>query len=252
MVIALVARRGRSLSTSGAVAAVTIGTAASAAGWNWAILLILYFVSSTALSRFGRSEKERRTTSVVEKGGTRDAAQVFANGAMFLLAAIEMAFSPDTRWIALGAGALAASAADTWATEIGTLYGGQPRSILSWRPLAPGMSGGVSFAGTAASVAGALFIALITFAGNSSNDRRVLIACAVAVGGFAGSLADSVLGATMQSRRWCATCQRETERQVHDCGSATTARRGLAWINNDVVNFLSTVIGGLLAARLVR
>jgi len=250
--IAFVARRARSLSTTGALAAVTIGTVAAAAGVGWAVLLILYFASSTALSRLGRVEKERRTATVVEKGGERDAAQVFANGLVFLIAAVGMCVDPRARWLAFGAGALAASAADTWATEIGTLYGGQPRSILTGRRLAPGTSGGVSFAGTAASVAGALFVTLVMLAGNTSNDTRVSLAWAVFFGGVVGSLADSLFGATIQSRRWCETCRRETERQRHDCGTTTTAKRGLAWLDNDVVNFLSTVVGGLLAAALVR
>lgn len=229
-----------------------IGTAAAAAGWNWAVLLILYFASSTALSRIGRAEKERRTSAVVEKGGERDAVQVNANGFVFMAAAIAMCLHPDVRWVALGAGALAASAADTWATEIGTLYGGQPRSILTGRRIAPGTSGGVSLAGTAASVAGAVFIALVSFAGNTSSDRRVSLAGAVLLAGIAGSIVDSLLGATIQSRRWCETCQRETERQVHDCGALTKPRKGLALMNNDAVNFLSTVVGGLLAVSLVR
>jgi uncharacterized protein (TIGR00297 family) len=251
ILIAYAARRARSLSGSGAVAAIIIGTAAAAAGWNWAALLILYFASSTALSRLGRAEKERRTSTVVEKGGERDAAQVFANGFVFMLAAIGMAFKADVRWIALGAGALAASAADTWATEIGTLYGSRPRSILTGRPIAPGTSGGVSLAGTAASVAGALFIALVTQLGDATVPRDHLI-WPVFVAGVAGSLADSLIGATLQSRRWCETCQCSTERHLHDCGSSTVARGGLALLNNDAVNFVSTVVGGLLAASLVR
>ncbi|HEY4305262.1 MAG TPA: DUF92 domain-containing protein [Gemmatimonadaceae bacterium] len=250
--IALLAKRARSLSTSGAIAAIVIGTIAAAAGWSWAIVLILYFASSTALSKVGRVEKEQRTASVVEKGGERDAAQVNANGFVFTVAALGMCFHQDIRWIALGAGALAASAADTWATEIGTLYGGQPRSILTGRRIAPGTSGGISFAGTAASVAGALFLALLSFAGNSSSDHRASLAWAVFIAGVFGSLFDSLLGATVQLRRWCETCQRETERNVHDCGATTIRRRGLAVLNNDAVNFLSTLVGGLLAAALVR
>jgi uncharacterized membrane protein len=74
----------------------------------------------------------------------------------------------------------------------------------------------------------------------------------VFVGGFAGSLFDSLLGATCQSRRWCAVCALETERGVHHCGSVTSAHRGLPWIDNDVVNFLSNACGGLLAALLIR
>ncbi|MEO6877867.1 MAG: DUF92 domain-containing protein, partial [Gemmatimonadaceae bacterium] len=61
-----------------------------------------------------------------------------------------------------------------------------------------------------------------------------------------------VLGATVQARRWCEPCSMETERTVHRCGATTTARRGLAWLDNDVVNFLSNAAGGLLAALLIR
>src|SRR5690242_14236230 len=118
LAIALVARRTRSLSVSGAVAATVLGTAAAAAGWMWAALLIVYFVSSTALSHLGGLEKELRTSSVVDKGGERDAAQVAANGGPFAIGALLSLLQPDTRWLALGVGSLAASAADTWATEI--------------------------------------------------------------------------------------------------------------------------------------
>ena len=248
--IAYAARRARSLSPSGALAAVVIGTAAAAAGWSWAALLILYFATSSALSRLGRAEKERRTATIVEKGGERDAAQVFANGLVFMVGAILMCVDASSRWLALGAGALAASAADTWATEIGTLYGGEPRSILTGRRLSAGTSGGISAAGMVASVAAALFIAFVaSFA--LSTDRGRLV-WPVFVAGITGSLIDSLVGATLQSRRWCETCRRETERHVHDCGTTTSPRRGVALLNNDAVNFVSTVAGGLLAASLVR
>ena len=57
-VVATTAHRARSLSRSGALAAIGVGTAAVAAGWSWAVLLMLYFVVSTALSRAGAREKE--------------------------------------------------------------------------------------------------------------------------------------------------------------------------------------------------
>jgi uncharacterized membrane protein len=74
----------------------------------------------------------------------------------------------------------------------------------------------------------------------------------VALGGILGALLDSLLGATVQARRWCAMCGRETERMTHDCGTATRLLRGWAWLDNDLVNFLSNAAGGLLAALLSR
>jgi uncharacterized protein (TIGR00297 family) len=246
--VAVLARRTRSLSSGGAATAAGIGTLAIAAGWNWGALLILYFASSTALSHLGRDRKEARTGSIVEKGGARDAIQVLANGAMFAGAALAMAIRPNARWIALGAGALAASAADTWATEVGTLARGEPRSILTWRRVPVGTSGGVSLQGSLAMLAGAIVIGALTWL----LGWTLPIAIRVAAGGLVGGVADSVLGATLQSRRWCDTCNRDTERLTHDCGTETRPLRGFAWMDNDIVNFLSGALGGLLAALLVR
>lgn len=246
--VSVVARKARSLTVGGAIAATVIGTVAVAAGWNWGALLIIYFASSTLLSRSGRSLKEARTASIVAKGGERDAVQVLANGATFAGAAIAMLVHPDVRWIALGAGSLAAAAADTWATEIGTLYGGEPRSILTGRRVPAGTSGGISPIGTLAAVSGAMFIAILVKLFGST----AAVARHVALGGVVGALLDSLLGATLQARRWCATCAHETERAVHSCGTATRPLRGWAWLDNDLVNFLSNAAGGLLAAFLSR
>lgn len=248
LAISLGARRTRSLSVNGAIAATILGTLAAAAGWTWAALLIVYFVSSTALSRLGRAEKERRTASVVEKGGERDAAQVAANGGGFAIGALLALLQPDVRWLAFGVGSLAASAADTWATEIGTLFGGRPRSILTLEPLPPGLSGGVTAIGTLASAIGASFIAACGIA----LGLTPRLAMAVAIGGFFGAIVDSVLGAVAQERRWCAGCHSVTERVTHDCGCITIRQRGVSWLANDAVNFISGAAGGLLAAWMAR
>ena len=125
---------------------------------RWGALLIVYFVSSSLLTprgrrREGATQRERR-----REGGARDAAQVLANGAVFAIAALLQLVHPSPLWLAAGAGALAASAADTWGTEIGMLSQSSPRMITTWRTVPTGTSGGVSVAGMAATVAGALFI----------------------------------------------------------------------------------------------
>ena len=246
--VSFLARAARSLTVGGAIAATVIGTVAVAAGWDWGALLILYFASSTALSRLGRSLKEQRTAPIVAKGGERDAVQVLANGATFAGAAIAMLVRPDARWIALGAGSLAAAAADTWATEIGTLYGGEPRSIFSGRRVPTGTSGGITPIGTLAAVSGAMCIAIVA----KLLGATPAVARHVALGGVVGALLDSVLGASVQARRWCDVCGRETERMTHDCGTTTRHVRGWRWLDNDLVNFLSNAAGGLLAALLSR
>ena len=238
-VIAAIAWRARALASSGAVAAVAVGTAAVSAGWDWGILLVIYFVSSSALSRFRSREKDVATAGRVEKSGHRDAVQVLANGGLFALGAVAYAIEPRAIWQVAGAGALAASAADTWATEIGVLASGKPRSILGFRPVEAGVSGGVSVQGTTAAFAASAAIALVA---------RLLgwpsaAAVAALVGGVLGSFLDSVLGAAAQSRRHCPACDQPTEARVHRCGTATRHVGGFAWLDNDGVNLLATAGG---------
>jgi uncharacterized protein (TIGR00297 family) len=246
IVVAAAAWRAHSLSAGGGIAAAVIGTLAVAAGWAWAGLLIAYFVVSSALSHAGRDIKMRRTSGIVGKTGARDGVQVLANGGVFAAAALFATVNPEMRWLALAAGALASSAADTWATELGTQFGAAPRSILTARVVPVGTSGGISAIGTVGAVAGACFVAAVAFA-LGWPPRIVGFA---AVGGVVGAVVDSLLGASVQAARWCDTCARATERPRHDCGNLTRHVRGIPWLDNDAVNLLSGLAGGLLAAWL--
>jgi uncharacterized protein (TIGR00297 family) len=244
--IAIAAWRAGSLSRSGAAAALFIGTVAIAAGWTWGALLILYFVSSSLLSKVGARAKAQQSGSIVEKGGARDSAQVFANGAVFAAAAALQLINPSDIWLAAGAGALAASASDTWGTEIGMLAKSPPRMITTWRVVPTGTSGGVSALGLGAMVCGTLFVALAAWLVHWDGGNGH-VALAVSLGGIAGALVDSIGGALWQSRRFCATCSSHTERIVHDCGTRTERAGGIGWLNNDGVNAVCTLIGALVS-----
>ncbi len=250
IVIAVLARHARALSTSGAVAATLIGTAAVAAGWDWGALLVAFFVASSLLSRLRREHKRTAGAGIVGKGDERDAVQVLANGAVFAAAAVAHVALPNVAWQAVGAGALAAATSDTWATEIGMLAPRPPRSIVTFHAVPAGTSGGVTLLGVLGSVLGAAFIELAALI--LGWPQHVVVA--VLAGGIAGSVADSLLGAVLQQKRWCDTCHAPTERVVHGCGSTTRHVSGLAWLDNDAVNAACTVVGAvvayLIAARL--
>jgi uncharacterized protein (TIGR00297 family) len=242
--IALGAWRARALSFDGAVAAFGVGTIVfGSAGWRGAAVLLAFFVPSALLSRVG-SERKRSLRSAA-KPAPRNAWQVLANGSVAALCALAA-----LRWgaplNAAFAGAFAAASADTWGTEIGTLSRARPVWILSFRPIETGLSGGVTALGSAATIAGALCVALVA----SLLGLAALLA--VALGGIAGALLDSIVGASLQALRWCPACASECETPLHHCGSATTMRRGVAWIQNDTVNLMATLCGALVAALLVR
>lgn len=241
--LVFVAYRARSLSKSGGVGALVVGTSACAAGWNWAIVLLAFFLSSSGLSRWRKSAKDVATRSTVEKGGARDAWQVFANGGLFALGAIGEAVRHDHRWSIVALGALAASTADTWATEIGAAIGGTPRTVFGWREVPPGTSGAVSATGTLAMCGGAVFLSVAAWGAGFP----AWVVWPTIVGGIGGALADTVAGATVQERWWCPECECATERTVHDCGTRTTRAGGVAGMTNDAVNLTSTVFGALVA-----
>jgi uncharacterized protein (TIGR00297 family) len=239
------ARRVRALSTSGAFAGTVVGTIALAAGWSWGILLVAHFITASALSKLGEKKKAQLIGAVVEKGDRRDAKQVLANGGVYALAAIAYMASRTNAWYAVGIGALAASAADTWATEIGTLAGRNPRSIISGQPVPAGTSGGVSLIGTIASLGGTLFIA-----SGATIARWPVPFTAVVLGGLAGAMADSLLGASLQTQRWCDVCAKATERPVHICGNRTRHIGGLRGFDNDAVNAACSGVGALVTLLL--
>ena len=163
--IALAAFRAHALTRSGAIAAFGVGALTFAAGTlGSALILLAFFVTSVALTRAGK--KRKRELVDIGKGGPRDAWQVLANGGIATACLLVWAYvdhsAATSPWFVAFAGAYAAATADTWATEIGTLAAKPPRSILTGKPLATGLSGGVSSAGTAAEIAGAVLIAVLT------------------------------------------------------------------------------------------
>jgi len=253
--IGLIAYKRRSLSRSGITGAIATGTTTvGLGGWSWGLSLIFFFVSSSLFSHFRAHDKAQAAADKFSKGSQRDITQVFANGGLAALLAISYDLVRP-RWIrqlfhAGFTGAIATATADTWATELGVLSKQAPRLITTGQTVAPGTSGGITLLGTGASAVGALTSGLVFWLLQRCQKTLAMLPFMALVSGLAGSIADSVLGATIQAMYYCPTCHKETERHIHSCGTTTTALRGIAWFNNDVVNFLATLIGALTATGL--
>ncbi|HNS62573.1 MAG TPA: DUF92 domain-containing protein, partial [Anaerolineales bacterium] len=208
IVIASLAYRARSLSKSGAFAAMILGTIIfGLGGIPWAVLLLTFFFTSSALSRAFKKRKQGLNEKY-SKGDQRDAGQVFGNGGLAAAFVIFHYVYPESNigWIGFAA-SLAAVNADTWATELGVLNPTPPRMIMDLRKrVEKGTSGGVSLVGTLASLAGSALIAALAslFTANWS------LFLPITLSGLAGSLFDSFLGATVQAMYFCPKDNKET------------------------------------------
>lgn len=253
LAIALFALRRGSLSRSGALGALAIGTSIFAGGGAvWFLALVLFFASSTALGRVGKAQKSALKLEF-EKGDTRDAYQAFSNGGVAALSALGMLVAPHPAWLGAFLGALATANGDTWATELGTLSRAEPLSLLTLRRVPRGTSGAVSPLGMAATALGGAAIgALLALGGEGRDGPGALMLVPLGlVLGFLGSLADSLLGATVQAGYHCGACTVQTEGALHHCGNSTELTRGFAWFDNDLVNLTATLLGAVLGALLL-
>jgi uncharacterized protein (TIGR00297 family) len=239
--IAVASYAARFLTLSGSLATFLLAVIIyGTGGWQWTIPIVTFFLLSSLLSKYGRSRKNA-FDQVFEKSSARDWGQVVANGGIPGLVAILSVVYPLYDLYPLYLGALAAVTADTWGTEIGVLTKGKTISILAFKPVEPGTSGGISEYGTIGGAIGATIVALSGYHWYTELRTTIIIV----VGGIAGSLVDSLLGATLQAQYRCGVCGKITERKVH-CGQITELFRGLRWMGNDVVNGICALAGAIV------
>ena len=115
---------------------------------------------------------------------------------------------------------LATKLADTFASEIGKAYGKTTFLITTFERVEPGTEGAVSAEGTAAAALGGFLLSAIGWSLGLITVPGVAIATVAA---FLATNAESLLGATLQEKE------------------------GLEWMTNEVINFLNTLIGAILA-----
>ncbi len=214
-------------------------------GWRWFAVLLAFFISTGFLTRY-KSELKRQL-GVGEVGGARSWQNVVANGAVASFFAVAYGLTYLTPFSFGFLGAVGASTADTLATEFGLLNPYEPRLITDLgRRVPAGTSGAVSPYGEAASLLGAGLISSTAWLLNIpalSGEAGFLI---VLTAGFMGSTFDSLLGATVQALYRCQVCGTLTEKRAH-CGATTKHFSGNQFIDNNVVNLLTTAFGGISA-----
>ena len=154
-------------------------------GWEWLVLLMIFFALSTAATHYKKSVKKRHGLSQKK----RMVENVLGNGLVALI------FAMQGNLFGFAA-SLASATADTMSSEIGVLSKKKPVNILDFKTVMKhGANGGISTLGNIMTFVGSISIAgacLFLFGGWT-------LFWIVLWSGVFGCIVDSVLGATLEN-----------------------------------------------------
>ena len=201
-------------------------------GWAGYAIVAVYFILGSGVTRIGLAEKE--AAGIAEKrGGARGPENVWGSALTGTLCALGIwilqqffnSAAITSFWTAgLGIAYVASFStklSDTCASEVGKAYGKRTFLITTLQPVPRGTEGAVSLEGTLAGLVASIVIAVVGWSLGWFNSIGILW-CMVAA--FVATNLESVIGATVQEK--------------------------LNWLTNEVVNFLNTLIGAIVAILL--
>lgn len=200
-------------------------------GWQGYLVVMVYFLVGSAVTRVGMAEKE--AAGIAEKrSGARGPENVWGSALVGALCAVGVlglnllgweAGQWWIPWLLVGyVASFSTKLADTVASEIGKAYGQRTFLITTLKPVPRGTEGAVSLEGTLAGVLASVAIALVGWLAGLISLGQIGI-CVLAA--FIATNLESVIGATLQSR--------------------------YEWLTNEVVNILNTLIGAIAAILMV-
>jgi uncharacterized protein (TIGR00297 family) len=164
--------------------------------------------------------KKQELRIAQSRGGVRGYKNVYSNSLIPLALAVLYGVYGSDLFAFAFLGSVATATGDTLASEIGETARSTPRMITTLRPVEPGVDGGVTLLGEAASVFGSLFTGVLAAATGMAGVGGIVAAL---LGGFLGTNFDSLLGATLQSR---------------------------GYLSNNGVNLFATLFGALVGGAL--
>ena len=228
------------LKKSGAIAAFLLAVLIfGIGGLKWSVPLLFFFFPASLLSKL-RKRFNPEADLDFAKGSARDAWQVMANGGIGVVLILLNVFYPSKLFYLAYVASFASASADTWATEIGTLFNKKTVNIVKFVRVESGQSGGISVPGTIGGFAGAIIIGFSAL-------RWIALPelIAVSLAGFLGCFFDSFLGSIFQLQYVCRTCGKVTERKLH-CSRKTNYFKGVKFLNNDAVNFFASLFSAII------
>lgn len=226
--IGVVAYQKKSLSESGVIAAMVIGTLFYGfSGWESYLILMVFFVLSSFISKFNPDRISSR----------RNYIQVLSNALVSLFFAFLYYLTNQMSYLVISIASIAISASDTWSSEIGRLSKNEPRHIFTFKPINRGLSGGVSLLGFLASLLASGVFSLLTLL-VSRNPNHII---GVFLAAFVGSIVDSMLGSVQVKYKELSTGLITEKQAAH-----TVYYSGFTWLSNNLVNFSANMITSVL------
>jgi uncharacterized protein (TIGR00297 family) len=160
--------------------------------YRFGIPLLFFFITSVILTKLNG-----RKNNNAEESETRNIWQVMANSLPAMIVSLAYIFSGNEIFIYFYIALIAAVTADTWASEAGPSLTGKCFSLRSFSVEESGISGGISFHGSFAALAGAGAASVLSsFLFFSSADYSMILILTMA--GFLSSFADSFLSAFLE------------------------------------------------------
>lgn len=267
VVMGVLAYKAQFVDISGLVSAFVVGFTVWYTGGPPAFTIVLFFFMSSGIATKFKYKSKAKQGLAQEGKGKRSYKNVLASGIIPMIFSIGWfiareypALGIPVFWMFGGfVGAVATTAADTLASEIGVFSNSKPRLITNLRRKVPhGTIGAVSLLGEAmAAVAGlAIGLVAVVFAllspGTSwgavpvSDIAELLFIIPLSVlTGFIGCNLDSLIGAIFQNRYVCEICGAITDKEFH-CEYETKYIGGFKRFTNVHVNLGSSTMGATL------
>jgi len=165
-------------------------------GIVWFLLLLSFYLLGSGFTRYKYARKQELRIAQ-SRGGVRGYKNVYSNSLVPLVMAVLYGVYGSDIFAFAFLGSVATATGDTLASEIGETARSTPRMITTFRKVDPGVDGGVTLLGEAASVFGSLSTGILAAATGMAGWSGL---AAALLGGFLGTNFDSLLGATFQSR----------------------------------------------------
>lgn len=157
--------------------------------------LLVFFMLGTIASKIKNKEKQKIEEGM-ESATKRTWVQVLANSLpATILTWLYLYDSTNEIYLLLAFSVFSAATADTFASELGSLSKAKVYSILNFKEVPKGLSGGVSIPGLFASIVGAMILSIFAI---PDFGLRGFIICSIL--GFLGSIIDSYLGILLQRK----------------------------------------------------